>query len=265
VAETHAKAAGLLKALGLAEASGQKPSPGTATGDPRIRQALADRNTTLSRFWFDGAGGADGAATAYPELSDRTVLVVDGEDAFTAMLGHQLRGLGLRTTIARFDQDHDPAGFDFAVVGPGPGDPCDATDPRIGAVRALTRRLLAGGVPFLSICLGHQVLCVELGFEVIRRAEPNQGVQRLIDLFGRPERVGFYNTYSALARRDFVTCERLPEPVRVSRDHRTGEVHALRGPGFRSVQFHPESVLTQNGPRILGEMLTSLTSFAPVA
>jgi phenazine biosynthesis protein phzE len=49
--------------------------------------------------------------------------------------------------------------------------------------------------------------------------------------------------------------------VRVSRDDSTGEVHALRGPGFASAQFHPESVLTRRGPQILADMFTwALTS-----
>jgi len=265
VAETHAKAAGLLDALGLvpdAPRATREPAGAAAhaspSNDPRVRRALAERNTTLSRFWLDGAG----RTAPDPALLDRRVLVVDGEDTFTAMLGHQLRGLGLQTTIARFDDCREWAAFDFVVVGPGPGDPCDTTDPRISALRALTRDLLAGGVPFLSICLGHQLLAVELGLQVVRRPTPNQGVQRLIDLFGRAERVGFYNTYSAFSQQEFVTCEGLREPVRVSRDPRSGEVYALWGPGLRSVQFHPESVLTQHGPQILGEMLTSLIPVA---
>lgn len=263
VAETRAKAAGLLKALGLAESSASSAASGAAARvsparDPRVRQALADRNSTLSSFWLDSPTNGSTRTAAVPVLRAKSVLVVDGEDTFTAMLGHQLRGLGLRATIARFDKQLCPSDFDFVVVGPGPGDPNDTNDPRIATLRALTRDLLAGDVPFLSVCLGHQVLCAELGFRVGPRATPNQGVQRRIDLFGRPERVGFYNSYTAYCPHDLVACGQLGEPVRVSRDPRSGEVHALRGPGFRSVQFHPESVLTQHGPRILREMLTSL-------
>jgi phenazine biosynthesis protein phzE len=263
VAETHAKAAGLLEALGLASETRLdrkrtgRDAPAPPPSDPRVRRALADRNATLSRFWFDV-----GRTEPDPALLGRRVLVVDGEDTFTAMLGHQLRSLGLQTTIVRFDEPLTPAEYDVVVVGPGPGDPCDITDPRICALRTLTRDLIAGNAAFLSICLGHQVLAVELGLVVARRARPNQGVQQLIDLFGRPERVGFYNTYSAYSPADLVSCRPLQEPVRVSRHPRSGEVHALRGPGFRSVQFHPESVLTQHGPQILAEMLTSLVPVA---
>jgi 2-amino-4-deoxychorismate synthase len=186
------------------------------------------------------------------------VLVVDNEDLFMGMLGHQLRALGLQTTIVRFDDPLCPENYDLVVVGPGPGDPRDATDPRLDTLRALTRDLLAGTVPFLSICLGHQVLAAELGLDIVRCAVPNQGVQKRIDLFGHSELVGFYNTYSARSAHELLPGPPESEPVRISRDTDTGEVHALRGPGFRSVQFHLESILTQHGPHILGDLLVAL-------
>ncbi|MGV9699513.1 anthranilate synthase family protein [Streptomyces sp. NPDC003470] len=271
VAETRAKAAGVLQALGLApdgDGTGTAASPPSPAGpspadDPRVRRALGSRNATLSRFWLDGARHSP----PDPELTGREVLIVDNEDTFTGMLGHQLRALGLRTTLTRFDRPLPAEEFDIVVVGPGPGDPRDATDPRIGSLRALTRELLTGSVPFLSICLGHQILARELGLDIVRRPVPNQGVQKRVNLFGRDELVGFYNTYAARSAHDTIPGTGQREPVEVSRQRETGEVHALRGAGFRSVQFHLESVLTQHGPRILGELLTSLlaeTSGAPV-
>jgi phenazine biosynthesis protein phzE len=98
------------------------------------------------------------------------------------------------------------------------------------------------------------VLSRRLGLDLVRRPAPNQGVQREIDLFGTPRRVGFYNTFAALApayghrTSGLLACA---DPV-------TGEVHALRGPRFWSMQFHPESVLTEDGVGILREALTSL-------
>jgi phenazine biosynthesis protein phzE len=259
VAETEAKAAGMLEALGLAveeagttgelTAVAAHPSPAT---HPLVRQALQTRNTTLSRFWLDEAH----RRMPDPALNGRRVLVVDNEDTFMGMLGLQLQSLGLRTTITRFDTPLRPAGYDFVIVGPGPGDPGDLTDSRMNTLRALTRDLLAGTVPFLSICLGHQILAAELGFDLVRRAVPNQGVQKRVDLFGRSELVGFYNTYTARADDDFAAHGY--RRIEVSRNPATGEVHALRGAGFRSVQFHLESILTQHGPRILGDLLTSL-------
>ncbi|GIF47592.1 phenazine biosynthesis protein phzE [Asanoa ferruginea] len=260
VAETKAKAAGMLAALGLAPdgadrmaapaAAGVRPSPAS---HPLVQDALQTRNRTLSRFWLDGVH----RRASVPELAGRHVLVVDNEDLFMGMLGHQLRALGLRTTITRFDHPLAPDDYDLVIVGPGPGDPSDLTDPRMGTLRALTRDLLAGNVPFLSICLGHQILAAELGFEIVRRVLPSQGVQKRVDLFGRPELVGFYNTYTARSAHDAIAHGQRG-PTEVSRNPETGEVHALRGDGFRSVQFHLESILTQHGPRILAELLGSL-------
>ncbi|MET9854225.1 anthranilate synthase family protein [Streptomyces sp. NPDC006450] len=264
VAETRAKAAGVLQALGLTpQAAGAgDPAPvgahASPAADPRVRRALESRNGTLSRFWLDGAQ----QTTPHPVLDGRHVLIVDNEDTFMGMLGHQLGALGLRTTLTRFDSPLSPEEFDLVIVGPGPGDPRDATDPRIGTLRALTRDLLAGSVPFLSICLGHQILATELGLELVRRTVPNQGVQKLVHLFDRDELVGFYNTYTARAEHDFLPGTAHHKPVEISRNPRTGEVHALRGAGFRSVQFHLESVLTQHGPQILGELLGSLLNEA---
>ncbi|WP_405792428.1 anthranilate synthase family protein [Streptomyces sp. NBC_01506] len=261
VAETRAKAAGMLQALGLGvERTGAGGKPGSAgayespSAHPLVSLALESRNATLSRFWLD----AGHRRAPDPALDGRRVLVIDNEDTFTGMLGHQLRALGLRTTITRFDNPLPRDGFDLVIVGPGPGDPRDVTDPRMSTLRTLTRELLAGTVPFLSICLSHQILATELGLEIVRRAVPNQGVQKLVNLFGQAELVGFYNTYAAYADHDVVPGTGRREPVDISRSARTGEVHALRGAGFRSVQFHLESILTQHGPRILGDLLTSL-------
>jgi phenazine biosynthesis protein phzE len=94
------------------------------------------------------------------------------------------------------------------------------------------------------------VLSLRLGLEIRRRPVPNQGVQKEIDLFGARERVGFYNTFAARCGGDEFEVEGVGA-VKVSRDAETGEVHALRGSHFASMQFHAESVLTLNGPRIL--------------
>ncbi|MEV6752864.1 anthranilate synthase family protein [Streptomyces sp. NPDC051214] len=262
VAETRAKAAGMLEALGLAgrrsdrggAPTGMAAAHTSPAAHPLVRRALDTRNTTLSRFWLDGPHDR----RPDPALEGRHVLVVDNEDTFMGMLGHQLRALGLRTTLTRFDEPLSPAGFDLVVVGPGPGDPRDTTDPRMNTLRALTRDLLEGDVPFLSICLAHQILAHELGLDLVQRAAPNQGVQKQVDLFDRAELVGFYNTYAARTEFDFIPGTGQRKPIDISRNPRTGEVHALRGAGFQSVQFHLESILTQHGPQILGDLLASL-------
>jgi phenazine biosynthesis protein phzE len=246
VAETDAKVAGLLTALRTS-----RPSRLAAHAD--VRAALARRNATIAGFWL-GAGSE--RTPEFPALAGCKTLIVDAEDAFTSMLDHQLRSMDMAVTVRRYDQIPPFDGYDFVVLGPGPGDPGDSQLPKISRLWSAANALLAEHRPFLAVCLSHQVLCVRLGFGMQRRDLPNQGMQREIDLFGRRERVGFYNTFAAWSDQDRMDVDGVGL-VDICRDQETGEVHALRGPRFSSLQFHAESVLTQNGPRILGSLIGS--------
>lgn len=261
VAETHAKVAGVLTALGV------RPAPAAPAGgvrpkladDIRVRAALDARRAHLAPFWLRmRTDRADGPPSAH-------ALVIDGEDTFTAMLAHVLRSSGFAVTVRRFDE---PGLRDTAlghqgpvVLGPGPGDPSDTADPKMRLLRGLTAALVAGhrhGV--LGVCLGHELLAAELGLDIVRKARPAQGAQERIDFFGRPETVGFYNTFTARCGPDAAVAEELAmHQVELALDPATGDVHALRGPGFAGVQFHPESVLTLNGPALVAELLTKVT------
>ncbi|MFK4068011.1 anthranilate synthase family protein [Streptomyces sp. NPDC029674] len=255
VAETHAKAAGVLAALGVRP--GRPREEGTRPAladDPRVRAALDGRRASLAPFWLRMQERAD-------ELAGHA-LVVDGEDTFTAMLAHVLRSSGLRVSVRRYDEEglrervlaHEGP----VVLGPGPGDPSDLTDPKMRFLRSLTAEVIRGhGHGVLGVCLGHELIAAELGLETVRKEVPYQGAQTGIDLFGRPETVGFYNSFVARCD-DAAAAELAAHDVDVSRDAATGEVHALRGPGFAGVQFHPESVLTLRGAGIVRELLGQL-------
>jgi 2-amino-4-deoxychorismate synthase len=254
VAETRAKAAGLLAAL-------EGESSGRFAAHPEVLRALRSRNETIAGFWL-----ADGARPVARTLlpPGRKVLVVDAEDTFTSMLGHQLRSLGLEVTVKRFDEPYRLTGHDLVVMGPGPGDPRDLSHPKIAHLDATIARLLKERRPFLAICLSHQVLSRRLGLDLVRRPVPNQGVQRDIDLFGRRERVGFYNTFAAASAED-KTDTGAAGVVEIARDPDSHEVHAMRGAHFASMQFHPESVLTQNGVAITGDLVRGLLTGTPLA
>ncbi|MFD5751124.1 anthranilate synthase family protein [Streptomyces sp. NPDC127033] len=260
--ETRAKAAGLLAAL-HAPAAGSRETrprvPGLAA-DPRVSRAMLARNEPLAPFWRRPPARR---GTRAPYLLGRSALLIDAEDTFTAMGATLMRSLGLDVTVRRFDEEYDLHGHDLVVVGPGPGDPRDTGAPKIAHLRAETARLLGGDTPFLSVCLGHQVLSTLLGLRVIRKDVPHQGVQRRIDLFGHREDVYFYNTFTAVSGTDSTAAPATrPGRVRVCRDAATGEVHALRGPGFASVQFHPASVMTRDGTGILERLISAVLSRA---
>ncbi|MFF9673208.1 anthranilate synthase family protein [Streptomyces eurythermus] len=254
VAETHAKAAGVLAALGVrpARPRAERERPRLAD-DPRVRAALDGRRAGLAPFWLrmqERSAGLGGHA-----------LVVDGEDTFTAMLAHVLRSGGLEVTVRPYDEPGLRAavlGHEGPVVlGPGPGDPRDPADPKMRILRELAAEVVAThrhGV--LGVCLGHELIAAGLGLDIVRKRVPYQGAQTVIDLFGRSETVGFYNSF--VARCDERTARELAaHGVEVSRSS-DAEVHALRGPGFAGVQFHPESVLTLNGATIVRELVTGL-------
>ncbi|MEU6409360.1 anthranilate synthase family protein [Microbispora sp. NPDC046933] len=264
VAETRAKAAGLLAALDTGDS-------GRLRTRPEVREALERRNANIAGFWLgrpaEGTAAQPRSAqprsaqprSAQPRSAGVRTLIVDAEDTFTSMLDHQLRSLGMSVTVRRHDDAPSLDGYDLVVLGPGPGDPRDGAHPKIAFLRAAADALLSGRRPFLAVCLSHQVLSARLGFPLQRRDVPNQGVQKEISLFGARERVGFYNTFAARAEADRTEIDGIGT-VEVCRDPATGEVHALRGPRFSSIQFHAESVLTENGPRILGSLMKGLLS-----
>ncbi|MEU1034125.1 anthranilate synthase family protein [Streptomyces mirabilis] len=254
VAETHAKAAGVLAALGVVEAGarveGVRPR---LADDPRVRAALDGRRASLAPFWLrmqEQARELEGHA-----------LVVDAEDTFTAMLAHVLRSSGLEVTVRRYDEpglrEAVRAHEGPLVLGPGPGDPLDLDDPKMRFLRELTAEVIGGhGHGVLGVCLGHELIAAELGLEIVRKEVPYQGAQTEIDLFGRAETVGFYNSFVAHCD-DETAAELSAHGIEVSRTE-GGEVHALRGPGFAGVQFHPESVLTLNGTAVVRELVGRL-------
>ncbi|MGW7420955.1 anthranilate synthase family protein [Streptomyces sp. NPDC054813] len=251
VEETHAKAAGVLAALGVRPArlrtEGTRPR---LADDPRVRAALDGRRAALAPFWL--------------RMQERTgepaghALVVDGEDTFTAMLAHMLRAGGLDVTVRRYDEPGLRAAVltheGPVVLGPGPGDPSDLDDPKMRFLRKLTATVIREhrhGV--LGVCLGHELIAAELGLDIVRKEVPYQGAQTTVDLFGRPETVGFYNSFVARCEDDAAR-ELAAHGVEVSRAA-DDEVHAVRGPGFAGVQFHPESVLTLNGAAVVRELI----------
>lgn len=243
-AESRAKAAGLIAAL-------KNQAPSRFGNHLQVRAALASRNAYVSDFWLTDSQERQQTQS---DFSGRQVLIVDAEDTFTSMIAKQMRSLGLVVTVRSYSDDYSFDGYDLVIMGPGPGNPSDVQQTKINHLHLAIRSLLDEQRPFVAVCLSHQVLSLCLGLELQRKAIPNQGVQKQIDLFGNAERVGFYNTFAAQSASDRLDVDGVGT-VEISRDSETGEVHALRGPSFASMQFHAESLLTQEGPRIMADLL----------
>lgn len=262
VSETHGKAAGVLGAIGaiqreqLAPATVDPDEPGTAVSlsdDPEIAELLASRNSRLADFWLNPQ--EDGRTGPF---AGRRALVIDAEDRFTTMLAHQLRHLGLDATIlpwsAVTDADVDAA--ELLVAGPGPGDPRDTTIARVARMREIVARRLASGSPLLAVCLSHQILADRFGIDLAPLTSPHQGLQKVVPVFGENASIGFYNTFTARVSPGTAAVG----AAEVSADPATGDVYALRGDGFASVQGHLESILSRDGIRTLERLIAHALS-----
>jgi 2-amino-4-deoxychorismate synthase len=251
VAETHAKAAGILSAFGLTPVAPPADGMAELMRDEDVLLALHARNRRLSPFWL-----TDQSDTAPdPQLRGASAVILDNEDDFVNMLRHVLASLGMTSTVLRHD-DYHPDAFgeaDLVIVGPGPGDPRDGTDPKVSRVRAVVDDLIAVKRPFLAVCLGLQTLCERLGIPLVYKDIVFQGTQSDVVIGENIERVGFYNTF--VGRLDPEV--RLPTGVTATADQ-AGDIHLLAGPNFRGIQFHAESILTEHGPALLGQLIREL-------
>lgn len=257
VSETHGKAAGVLGAIGaidrdrVAEERSDADAPGaplTLADDPTVAALLSSRNARLADFWLNPQGDDDSGPFA-----GRTALVVDAEDRFTTMLAHQLRHLGLDVRIATWNDVHDADidAVDLVVAGPGPGDPRDSESPRISRMRDVVARRRSAGAPLLAVCLSHQILADSLGIALTPLDAPHQGLQKSVPVFGEDASIGFYNTFTARVSPGATVIG----DAEVSADSTSGDVYALRGPRFSSVQGHLESILSRDGIRTLERLV----------
>jgi 2-amino-4-deoxychorismate synthase len=242
VREVAAKASAMFGALGP---SSRPSAVLDAAATPQVLEALASRNTTLSEFWMAPQGTVADAPTGL------RAILIDHEDDFSAMLGHLLHHAGIDTEVLPFDADVASGDADLFVLGPGPGDPLATSDRKIRRLHERVATLLAAEVPFIAVCLSHQVLCHTLGLEIESLDPPLQGVQRLVDLYGEQEHVGFYNTFIPVAP------QTQPQGVEMALSGQ--HVVSLRSARFISYQFHVESVLTSRGMQILQAGVAHLT------
>lgn len=242
VAETAAKASGILTALGVIASQPTGEAIELAAQDG-VAEALSARNARLAQFWLQPQHPAPSGA-----LAGRTARIIDAEDEFTAMLAHQLRHFGMSVDVVPWSAaavEHNDV--DLLVAGPGPGDPLDLAEPRIARMQAIVAARLGAGSPLLAVCLSHQILAHQLGLPIVPLDAPRQGLQLEVDLFGEPTLIGFYNTFTARVDAGVDGGADPARPVEFALDAATGDVFATRGNGFASVQGHLESVLSRDG------------------
>ena len=188
------------------------------------------------------------------------VLVVDNYDSFVYTLNGYLLQLGAETTVVRNDafSAEDAAtvikDYDAVLLSPGPGTPADA-----GVSIPIVKAAIESGQPLFGVCLGHQAIAEAMGATVTHAEELMHGKTSLIDHDDSAFYEGVPQPFTATRYHSLAVVEStVPEDLIVTSRTAGGVIMGLRHatqPIF-GVQFHPESVLTEGGYRMLGNWLS---------
>jgi para-aminobenzoate synthetase component 2 len=184
-----------------------------------------------------------------------SILVIDNYDSFVYTIVGYLRQMGALTTVVRNDAVDLTVipDYDGVLVSPGPGTPADA-----GASMDVIRACAAAGVPMLGICLGHQALAEVFGAVVSHAPELMHGKTSLVSHEGDSVLAGLPSPFTATRYHSLaVEPHTVPDTLEVTCTTANGIIMGLRHKilPLVGVQFHPESVLTEGGHRLLANWL----------
>ena len=185
------------------------------------------------------------------------LLVIDNYDSFTYNLVQYLGELGAEMEVRRNDevtleeieQKLKPAKI---LISPGPGTPDDA------GVSLKVLETFGSRVPILGVCLGHQAIGQVFGGKVVRAPEPVHGKPVDVSHDGKTIFAGLENSFEAARYHSLIVeSASLPDCLEVSATSPDGLIMALRHKTYRieGVQFHPESILTGEGKKLLQNFL----------
>lgn len=193
------------------------------------------------------------------------LLLIDNYDSFTYNLVQAFLVHGAEVIVRRNDEiSVDEAlalGATHLCVSPGPGKPADA------GVSMRMIEAFAGRIPVFGVCLGHQSLVEVFGGKVVRAGRLMHGKISLVHHDGRGVFAGLANPFQA-GRYHSLIAERdaIPPSLEVTAWTPEGEIMGVRHRelAVEGVQFHPESILTPDGPRLMGNFLRPATPLAEV-
>jgi para-aminobenzoate synthetase component 2 len=187
------------------------------------------------------------------------LLMIDNYDSFTYNLVQYLGELGAELIVRRNDEIDLPGvhelGPNAIVISPGPCTPAEA------GISVPLLQHLAGHCPILGVCLGHQCIGAAFGGQVVRASRLMHGKASPVIHDGRTIFEGLSNPFEAMRYHSLlVEPETLPKSLEVSARTTEGEIMGLRHRDYpiEGVQFHPESIGTSEGKRLLGNFLTRL-------
>jgi para-aminobenzoate synthetase component 2 len=187
------------------------------------------------------------------------VLVLDNYDSFVYTLNGYLLQLGAETEVLRndafaeVDASEKLREYDAVLISPGPGTPAGA-----GMSIPVVRAAIASGTPLLGVCLGHQAIAEALGATVTHAEELMHGKTSLITHDASPFYEGVPQPFTATRYHSLAVVDgTLPDELVVTSRTTGGVIMGLQHSTapISGVQFHPESVLTEGGYRMLGNWL----------
>lgn len=183
------------------------------------------------------------------------ILVIDNYDSFVYNLVQYLAQLGAHVDVIRNDVEPDLAGYHGVLISPGPGTPEQAGS-SIGVVKAAT----AANLPLLGVCLGHQAIGVAFGATVGRAPELLHGKTSTVIHHGAGVLAPLPHPFTATRYHSLaIDPGSLPAELQITATTESGVIMAIRhrSAPIEGVQFHPESVLTEGGHRLIGAWLGS--------
>jgi len=191
-----------------------------------------------------------------PPGEGTVILIIDNYDSFTYNLVQRLGELGADIRVYRNDKvtlpEVEQAAPDHIIISPGP------CTPREGGISNDVIRHFAGQVPILGVCLGHQCMAYSFGGKVERHRRLMHGKTSMIHHDGKTIYEGLPNPFQATRYHSLsVREENLPECFEVTARAEPDEIMGIRHRelALEGVQFHPESFLTLEGPKLLANFM----------
>jgi len=184
------------------------------------------------------------------------LVMIDNFDSFTYNLFQYLMQLGAEVRVTRNNsltvaelEDLNPRGL---IISPGPGRPEDA------GITVAAIRHFSGRIPILGVCLGHQAIALAFGAKVVSARRLMHGKTSAVTADGRSLFQGIQSPFQAMRYHSLaVTREGLPDSLEISAETEDGEIMGLRHRSHptEGLQFHPESIMTTVGKRLLRNFL----------
>ncbi len=183
------------------------------------------------------------------------ILVVDNYDSFVFNLVQYLAQLGAECTVVRNDQVQasEASNYDGVLISPGPGTPDKA-----GVSIPMIRYCAEHSIPLFGVCLGHQAIGEAFGATVSRAPELLHGKTSVVNHNGKGVMTNLPSPFIATRYHSLaVERETVPDELEITGETESGVIMALRHKSLpiEGVQFHPESVLTEHGHKMLANFL----------